>query len=105
MVQVAKLPRLHTKLIECLTDIMEHGEEVMTKGGPVRVSPSAATLNVVRQLLKDNNIQGEPVEGSPLQALAHTKVKAALPFLEAEETPLETLMVPDRDAEEEEAEF
>jgi hypothetical protein len=44
--------------VETVADIAKNGEIELTKEGePVRVTPKAATLGVIRQFLKDQNIQ------------------------------------------------
>jgi ABC-type antimicrobial peptide transport system ATPase subunit len=47
--------------VEVITDIVKNGEEEVTKDGDVvRVKPKAATLGVIRQFLKDQNITASP---------------------------------------------
>jgi hypothetical protein len=53
-----------------LVSILKDGQVVTVKGDdgvetPVKISPTAAMLNVVRQRLKDLGIQSVPVAGSP----------------------------------------
>ena len=52
-----KLSKLHELLTDKLTDIVK------------REDVSSAELNVVRQFLRDNNIDGLPVEGTALGEL------------------------------------
>ena len=60
-----KLSKLHDMLAEELTDRLKHGEEEVTKEGEiVRVKAKASTLNVIRQFLKDNNIDAIPADNS-----------------------------------------
>lgn len=84
---------LHELLARDLKDRLENGEVFLTKDGEtvlnpetgekVRVRPSPATLNVVRQFLKDNGIDAEARQGTPFGEF----VKTALPFaiVDAEE--------------------
>lgn len=62
-----------------LEDQLKNGKKVLTKeGGVERVSMDAATLNVIRQLLKDNGVEADPDhENSPLNRLLKT---VDLPF-------------------------
>lgn len=60
-----KLRKLHDLLCDELTDRLLNGEE--TEDGKVPVK--ANTLNVIRQFLKDNNIDAIPVENSRLNNL------------------------------------
>ena len=47
--------------VETLADIAKNGEEEVTKDGDVvRIKPKAATLGVIRQFLKDQNITASP---------------------------------------------
>lgn len=73
--QRTKMDRLREKMIEECIDILDNGEVKMTEQGPIRVRPSASMLNVVRQLLKDNGIDQEPIE--PTRILTDE-----LPFVE-----------------------
>lgn len=57
------LSELHELLALDLKDRLVNGEE--GKDGEVRKA-SPATLNVIRQFLRDNSIDGIPIEGSPL---------------------------------------
>jgi len=64
--------------VEDLKDRLEHGEVLIHQGAvatdeggePLRVRPSAATLNVIRQFLKDNGIDAMAPRGSDLDKLA-----------------------------------
>lgn len=61
---------LHEALAKDLADRLRNGEQVVTKDGEVvTVKPPAATLNVVRQFLKDNGIEAIATRGSPMQDL------------------------------------
>lgn len=97
MTRSTKANKLHDKLCDVLTDLMDNGEVVEVEGEMRKRPPSAAILNVVRQFLKDNDITGIPVDGTPLNALTQTERKA-LPFADTQD--VDTLMVPDRDSDE-----
>ena len=62
-VTVDALSDLHAALATHLKTVLTNGEEV-SEGGEKIVKP--ATLNVIRQFLKDNEITAVPVQGSPL---------------------------------------
>lgn len=47
---------------------------LMPDGQPWLVPPSPAHLNVIRQFLKDNDIQAEPAKGSPMGDLGDLPV-------------------------------
>lgn len=57
-----KLTKLHELLCDELTDRLKNGE-----GEGERAAP--ATLNVIRQFLRDNNIDGSPEDNEALQDL------------------------------------
>jgi hypothetical protein len=64
------MAELHGQLARELRNIIVGGETVLDKEGvPVRLSPSAGMLNVVRQFLKDNNIQTKPGKNKDMNAL------------------------------------
>ena len=73
----SELGELHGQLARTLRNIMVGGEVVKDKkGNPVALTPSPAILNVVRQFLKDNNIQTELDEsglGDILDDLPYTE--------------------------------
>jgi hypothetical protein len=55
------LQELHGQLGRTLRNIIVGGEVVVDKEGlPVALTPSPAMLNVVRQYLKDNNVNAKP---------------------------------------------
>ena len=95
--KITKANKLHEKLCDVLIEVMDQGEIVEVDGVPVKRRPSPAMLNVVRQFLKDNDITGIPVEGSPLGELT-AETRKALPFQESGD--VQSLMVADRDADE-----
>jgi hypothetical protein len=64
--------------VDTLKDIVKHGETEVTKDGEVvKVSPKPATLNVIRQFLKDQNINAAPTHKG-LSSLAASAVQ--MPF-------------------------
>lgn len=76
--------RTNNKVLEALfdalaaemTDQLENGKQKLSKEGElVRESPDAATLNVIRQLLKDNGIQVIGEKSDALRSIVN-----ALPF-------------------------
>ena len=53
------LDEMHRKLAENLLDVLEDGEKVINNDGEVvAISARPATLNVIRQFLKDNDVSG-----------------------------------------------
>lgn len=86
-----KLNGLHFKLAEVMEDILTNGEIVKVKGEEgeseaIRVTPSPATLNAVRQFLKDNHIEAGVVPPkSPLARLAERLPFAAVAAQEEED--------------------
>jgi len=66
------LTQLHESLAQDLLDKVMSGEA------------KASDLNVARQFLKDNGIDGVPTEGNPLENLTHM-----LPSFEDYELPLQ----------------
>lgn len=85
------LSDLHRSLSEVLTKALRDGEVVVDKEGVSHKNTApAAILNVARQFLKDNNIEGLPVEGSELGELTNV-VKSGgikLPFESTQDSPL-----------------
>ncbi len=71
------LQGLFDKFAEVLNDTLDNGKAVVDKdtGELVRVTPDAATLNVVRQFLKDTNTNVAPGTHKATNDLA-----AKLPF-------------------------
>lgn len=63
---------LHEELANQLLALVRNGE------------PTASILNVARQFLKDNGIDGVPSAGNPLDNLVHS-----LPDFDEEELPLQ----------------
>lgn len=67
------LPKLHTSFAQHLSDLLHNGEVIEVDGLPLvidgvvqRRKPSAPILNVIRQFLKDNGIDSEASEASPI---------------------------------------
>jgi len=52
----AELNEIHAIFAKKLKGLIEKGEQTVIAGEVHTVSPSAATLNVIRTFLKDNNI-------------------------------------------------
>jgi hypothetical protein len=81
-----KLNKLRERVIEECFNALEgelilvEGVPLIVDGKPLRTRPTASTLNVIRQLLKDNGIDREAVE-APAKVITD-----ALPF-EDPETP------------------
>jgi hypothetical protein len=61
------LQSLHTELAKVLK---KHVSKSYMDDDGNELPPPAAILNVARQFLKDNNIDGVPTEGTPLAQLA-----------------------------------
>lgn len=66
-----KLSEVFDDLVDKLHDIVKHGEDAVVGEAIVKVSPKPATLNVIRQLLKDNNIQAKRGSKNKLGQLAN----------------------------------
>lgn len=65
--------------VDQLKDIVKNGEKVVTdEGEEKRKTPSPATLNVIRQFLRDQNITASPAHKG-VQALAQAEA-TRLPF-------------------------
>lgn len=94
MAKSTKLYQLHNAFAEYLKGVLENGEVVQFKGETFKVSPTSGTLKEIREFLKDNEITGIAVDGSPLGELASTPLKS-LPFQESEDVA--SLVVSDRD--------
>lgn len=75
------MAKIHELLAEDMLRRVRDGETVVTKDGEaIQVPPSAATLNVIRQFLKDNHIEGIPQKENALGQLIDS-----LPFDEDDE--------------------
>jgi len=77
-VQPTKLERLHKGLAETFLDMLK-GEPLVDPSGaailgedgkPIYVRPKAAILKEIREFLKDNGIDSEPLEGTPVDSVA-----------------------------------
>jgi hypothetical protein len=66
------LGSLHGKLAEVLKEALD--QEYVDPDTGIKLPPPAAILNVARQFLKDNKIEGIAAEGSPLHSLADLPV-------------------------------
>jgi hypothetical protein len=67
------LGKIHQLLADELTKRLLEGEatgKTNESGEPVIIPASAATLNTIRQFLKDNGITATPMPGSPLEHLS-----------------------------------
>lgn len=71
------LADLHAQFAKLLTERLKNGEGLDEEGNKIPVKP--ATLNVIRQFLKDNDITALPVEGSPLGDL-HSELPDSFDF-------------------------
>ena len=78
-----KLYQLRERMIdECFQALLgtpaldKEGHVIMVDGKPLMIRPTASTLNVIRQTLKDNGIDHEPIT-----AEAPNRLKE-LPFVE-----------------------
>lgn len=75
MAKTSALEQMFNALVGELNKQLTEGRKVLTKSGDVEtVSPDAATLNVIRQLLKDNGIEATE-ENEEL-----AKLRDSLPF-------------------------
>lgn len=90
----AQLSLLHAKMAEQFQDILNNGEIVELRNREtgeithVRVKPSAATYNQIRQFLKDNHIEIAPGKSKPMQNLA-----SSLPFAGEEDDEVDSQVI------------
>lgn len=78
------LGSLHGKLAEVLKDALD--QEYTDPDTGAKLPPPAAILNVARQFLKDNKIEGIAAAGSPLADLADLPIfedDTVVPFRKA----------------------
>lgn len=77
-VHPTKLPRLHSVYTDVLFELLK-GEPLLDAndravlgedGRPIYLRPKAAILKEIREFLKDNGIDSEPLEGSPVDSVA-----------------------------------
>lgn len=65
------MERLHAALATEFENMLKEGVKVVDKDGNVLSVPApAATLNVIRQFLKDNGIEANAAPGTPLGNIA-----------------------------------
>ena len=64
-----KLDGIYTLLVDAMEKLLTDGKTVVAGDEVVKVTADAATLNVIRQFLKDNNVGGGPVESNPANRL------------------------------------
>jgi len=57
-----KLKDIYNLLVDEMEKMLTEGKTVVAGDEVVKVSADAATLNVIRQFLKDNQVGGGPVE-------------------------------------------
>lgn len=70
------MSRLHEALATEMSKMLDEGVTAKDEeGNIVKLSPSPSTMNVIRQFLKDNNIEADLAKSKPLQS-----VVAKLPF-------------------------
>lgn len=81
------LQTLFDSLADTMRDVLENGKAVTDKetGELVRVTPDASTLNVIRQFLKDNQIDAVAKAGSPLGKLADSLPFTGVPTADDED--------------------
>ncbi len=68
------LGSMHDRMAVVMKDILDNGETAMNKEGEkvTGLTPSASTLNVIRQFLKDNGIDTARRKASPVASLAES---------------------------------
>lgn len=64
-----KLKGIYDLLVNEMEKMLTEGKTVVAGDEVKVVSADAATLNVIRQFLKDNNVGGGPVESNPANRL------------------------------------
>jgi hypothetical protein len=64
------LNELHDRLAQDMLTRLKDGEPEVVNGEVVLVKPKPATLNAIRQFLKDNGVEGAAEENTPLRNLA-----------------------------------
>jgi hypothetical protein len=76
------LENMGDRFDEMLLNMLEEGRETMDRDGNiVRVQPTSADLNVIRQRLKDCGITSVPTEDSPIANIVAEMAKRRLPEL------------------------
>lgn len=72
------LSELHGRLAAEMKKLLEEGVTVVDDDGkPVKITPGASHMNVIRQFLKDNNVENIHLADELNEA---AKPKVALPF-------------------------
>jgi hypothetical protein len=64
-----KLKSIYDLFVDEMEKMLTEGKTVVAGDDVVKVSADAATLNVIRQFLKDNNVGGAPVATNPANRL------------------------------------
>jgi len=67
---VDKKQLLYDMLVDEMEKMLKEGKTVVAGDEVVKVSPDAATLNVIRQFLKDNNVGGAAVPSNGANRIA-----------------------------------
>lgn len=76
------LENMGDRFDEMLLSMLEEGRETMDRDGNiVKVQPTSADLNVIRQRLKDCGITSVPTEDSPIANIVAEMAKRRLPEL------------------------
>ena len=70
--------------------LMKDGEPVLIDGRPIMKKPSPAMYNVIRQFLKDNGIDRDPLDST-----GHTLIDATPKSLPFDEDPTPTHLLED----------
>jgi len=79
------LENMGDRFDEMLLSMLEDGRETMDRDGNiVKVQPTSADLNVIRQRLKDCGITSVPTEDSPIANIVAEMAKRRLPELNDE---------------------
>ena len=68
-----------------LLHVLENGREIVNKDGEVlRIEPSAADLNVIRQRLKDCGVTSMMVDDSPIASIVQNMKRQGLRLAEVD---------------------
>jgi len=79
------LEQMGDRFDEMLLSMLQEGRETMDRdGNVVKVQPTSADLNVIRQRLKDCGITSVPTEESPIANIVAEMAKRRLPELNDE---------------------
>ncbi len=97
-VKRANLYQLRERLATEFLEIMHQGNPVMVEGKPLIIDgkvvmerPSPAMLNTIRQFLRDNGIDRDPIEADPSRPALTT----GLPFVEEDSSDYKGLPLPE----------